>query len=257
MPSRNRKKLQEEREKRDRLAYIGTLAAGLVHEVRTPLNAIQLNAQLVEEDAESLDPELRDRFSRRIKRITGQISEVVKTLDEFLTFARPPRMDSVPTDLNHFLRELLEFSKPEFEEKNIHIESNLADDLYPVIMDKAQFTHVMLNIFRNACEACEMADNAEHWVKVNTSEVESKILITIDDNGIGIEPGSEEKIFELFYSTKEKGTGLGLGIVRRIVEEHGGIITAEDLPDSGARFKITLPRGKFLEFKDDNQAQPS
>ncbi|MHC4871335.1 MAG: sensor histidine kinase [Planctomycetota bacterium] len=251
MPSRNREKLQQEREKRDRLAYIGTLAAGLVHEVRTPLNAIQLNAQLLEEDVDKLSPDLKKKFNRRINRVTGQISEVVKTLDEFLAFARPPRMDSVPTDLNHFLREVLEFSTPEFDEKKITIESSLADDMYPVIMDKAQFTHVMLNIFRNACESCELAEDKKHWVKVNTLEEENDIIIQIDDNGIGIEPDAEEKIFELFYSTKEHGTGLGLGIVRRIVEEHGGKIQAEDLPEAGARFTIVLPRGKFLEFKEE------
>ncbi len=251
MPSRDRKKIQEEREKRNRLAYIGTLAAGLVHEVRTPLNAIQLNAQLIEEDIEILEPKLREKFSRRINRVTNQISEVVKTLNEFLTFARPPRMDSVPTDLNHFLKEILEFSNPEFKDYGITIKSNLADDMYPVILDKGQFTHVMLNIFRNACEACKMSKKQNPWVCVSTFEEDRKIKIQVDDNGVGIQPGKENEIFELFYSTKEKGTGLGLGIVRRIIEEHGGTINAEDLPEAGARFNIILPKGKFLEFKDE------
>jgi signal transduction histidine kinase len=254
-PHRARKERTDpEQERRDRLAYIGTLAAGLVHEVRTPLNAIQLNAQLLDEDVERLPEHLRERFGRRTRRVTDQIREVVKTLDEFLTFARPPRMDPVPTDLNHFLRELIEFSAPEFHESGVRIERNLADDLYPVVMDKAQLNHVMLNLFRNAREACEMAGlEDDRWVRVSTRELEDEGLIEIDvdDNGVGIEPDKEETIFDLFYSTKEKGTGLGLGIVRRIVEEHGGQIHAEDLPRAGARFVLRLPRGKFLEFKED------
>ncbi|MBN1257673.1 MAG: GHKL domain-containing protein [Planctomycetes bacterium] len=251
---------QREREKRERLAYIGTLAAGLVHEMRTPLNAIQLNAQLLEEDFDKLPEKWRKRFVKRMGRICSEIRGIAKTLDGFLAFARPPRMDPVPTDLNHFLREVIEFSEPEFFEIGVELESNLASDMYPVVLDKLQFTHVMLNLFRNAREACEARmEKADDWadgkdkavVRVTTSEKEDTIEILVDDNGIGIEPGKEEDIFELFYTTKEKGSGLGLGIVRRIVDEHGGIISAEDLPESGARFRIILPRGKFLEFREE------
>jgi signal transduction histidine kinase len=245
-----RQKIESERAKRDRLAYVGTLAAGLVHEVRTPLNAIQLNAQLLQEDATKLPADVQDRFTRRMSRITTQIQDVVKTLDGFLAFARPPKMDSVPTDLNNFLRDLIEFTKPEFDNDNVKILYELAQDMYPVILDKGQFTHVMLNLFKNAREACGKNEE-DPWVRVSTEEEKDFIIIDVDDNGTGILPEEEEKVFELFYSTKAKGTGLGLGIVRRIIEEHGGTIQAIDLPNAGARFRITLPRGRFLEFRKE------
>ncbi|MFH0911151.1 MAG: ATP-binding protein [Planctomycetota bacterium] len=254
---RHREEMSAERAKRERLAYVGTLAAGLVHEVRTPLNAVHLNAQLMEEDIAGLPAKYRSLFTRRMTRISAEIQDVVKTLDSFLAFARPPKLDPVPVDLNHFLREVIEFSEPEFRAGGVRIQSRLADDMYPVVLDKAQFTHVMLNLFRNAREACELRKGRKGteaealWVRITTLEREDTIEILVDDNGVGIEPGDEERIFELFYTTKENGTGLGLGIVRRIVEEHGGAIVAEDLPDAGARFRIGLPRGRFLEFREE------
>jgi signal transduction histidine kinase len=249
--TRKREQEQAEREKRERLAYVGTLAAGLVHELRNPLHAVNLTAQALVEEAERLPEEYRGRLPKRLGRISAEIQDVVKTLEEFLAFARPPQMDPVPTDLNHFLREIIEFTEPEFAATDVRLESRLADDMYPVVMDKSQFTQVILNLFRNAREACEAAGAEPGVVTVTTAEKEETIEILVDDNGVGIEPGTEETLFDLFYTTKEQGTGLGLGIVRRIVEEHGGSITAEDLPEAGARFRIVLPRGKFLEFREE------
>ncbi|MHC4886470.1 MAG: sensor histidine kinase [Planctomycetota bacterium] len=250
---RKRELEEEERAKRDRLAYIGTLAAGLVHEVRTPLNAMYLNVQLLEEAISVLPDDTRGRFEKRLSRVSVECKEVVKTLDMFLAFARPPRLEPVPTDLNHFLRELIEFSQPEFDQVGIRLTSSLADDMYPVVIDKGQFTHVFLNLFRNAREACETGPHGDGEITITSRELDSQIEILVDDNGVGVEPGDEEKIFELFFTTKEKGTGLGLGIVRRIIEDHGGQISASDLPEAGARFRILLPRGKFLELHRDSE----
>lgn len=256
MPNPRRDKEQEERDRRDRLAYVGALAAGLVHEVRTPLHAIQLNAQMLVEDVALLPPEARVKFERRSLRIHSEVQALTKTLDAFLTFARPPRLDPTPTDLNRFLREIIEFVKPEFDEAAIEVEAELTADLYPVVLDHNQFSHVILNLLRNAREAIEqrqIAENEEFTgrVRLSTREEEPWVEVTIEDNGVGIKPGDEERIFEVFYTTKQKGTGLGLGIVRRIVEDHRGTITVSEPRDRGARFVITLPRGRFLEFRDE------
>mgnify|MGYP001809934637 FL=1 len=246
-----REQLNEERERRDRLAYVGTLAAALVHEMRTPLNAVRMNVQMLEEDVGALEGTLREKLSRRVGRVSAETERLVKTLEEFLTFARPPRLDPVPSDINHILREVIEFSEPEFRAAAVRIEAALADDMFPVVLDHAQFLHVMLNLFRNAREAIDEAHEADGVVSVSTREYDNRIEIIVTDNGTGIPAGMEEKIFEVFFTTKKKGTGLGLGIVRRIVEDHGGTICAEGRTDArGARFRIMLPRGKFLEFKD-------
>lgn len=256
MPSRRRTREEEEQARRDRLAYVGALAAGLVHEVRTPLHAIQLNAQILAEDVERLPSHLRDTFRRRAKRIYTEVQTLTKTLDSFLTFARPPRLDPVPTDLNRFVRELIEFVTPEMDESGIRIVADLAPDMYPVVLDNMQFTHVLLNLLRNSREAIEQRrerepDFGEGLIRIETQEEERVITLTVTDNGIGIQPEHEPHIFEIFFTTKKKGTGLGLGIVRRIVEDHRGTIELISTPPPGATFRITLPRGHFLEFKEE------
>lgn len=248
-----RKKEQAIKDRQERLAYVGALAAGFVHEVRNPLHVIQLNVQLLAEEVDKLPLELRARYERRSKRIYQEVQALSKTLEMFLTFARPPRLATEPIDLNHFLRELLEFSQPEFSEAQIELQYNLAADMYPVLLDQNQFTHVILNLLRNAREAIEQRrersdDDFLGVVAVRTFEEDKTIRIEIEDNGIGINPGDEEKIFEVFYTTKEKGTGLGLGIVRRIVEEHRGVIYAALDHLDGAKLVIDIPRGHLLEF---------
>ena len=254
--SRRRTRDEEQRDRQERLAYVGMLSAGLVHEVRTPLHAIQLNAQMLCEDAARLPEAMRNRYERRCRRVYTEVRELSRILDAFLVFARPPRMEPTPTDLNEFLRELVEFARPEMDEADVEVEADLARDMYPVVLDQRQFTHVLLNLLRNAKEAIHQRRQREKEsfrgrVTLATSESEETIRLAVEDNGAGIEPGSEERIFDVFYTTKQKGSGLGLGIVRRIVEDHRGVIVAEPMPTPGARFLVTLPRGRYLEYAPD------
>lgn len=250
MSINSRKRQDEEKLRSERLAYVGALAAGLVHEVRTPLHAIQLNAQLLAEDAGNLPEDCAQKFSRRSQRIYSEVKALSKTLEMFLTFARPPRMEPEPLDLNRFLRELCEFVQPEMDENGVELETHLAPDMYPVVIDQNQLTHVILNILRNANEAIdqrrELDDSFEGIVKLSTYEEDKTIRIEVEDNGIGINPENENKIFDVFYTTKEKGTGLGLGIVKRIIEDHRGVINVMSKDTHGAIFNITLPRGYLI-----------
>ncbi|MDR3211296.1 MAG: hypothetical protein LBU79_05200 [Planctomycetota bacterium] len=255
MPKRRIAKEDEEKAREERFAYVGVLAAGLVHEIKTPLHAILLNVQLLVEDMASLPLDLRPRFERRCKRVHGEVKSLAKMLDVFLSFARPPRIDPVPTDLNQFVREIIDFIRPETDEAGISIVSNLADDMFPVVLDKNQFTHVILNLLHNSIESIEIfrekcSEDFEGRIVIATAEEDDGIELVIQDNGEGIIPGDEEKIFELFYTTKPKGTGLGLGIVKRTVDDHRGNIRVEQMDSRGARVIITLPRGRFLEFQD-------
>jgi signal transduction histidine kinase len=190
------------------------------------------------------------------------VKGLARMLDAFLSFARPPKADPTPTDLNHFIRELMEFAKPEMDEAGIVLETNLAEDMFPVVLDKNQFTHVVLNLLKNACESIEtqrdkLEEDFEGRIVVATGEDDEGITLVIQDNGVGIPPGDEEKVFEFFYTTKPKGTGLGLALVQRTVEEHRGRIRVEPMADRGARFVITLPRGHFLEFFDGEDQKPT
>ena len=259
MPKRRRDPDENGKNREERLAYVGVLAAGLVHEIKTPLHAILLTVQMLVEDAERLPPDTRRRFERRCKRVHAEVKSLARLLDSFLTFARPPKLDPTPTDLNLFLRDIIEFARPEMDAAGIAVQSNLADGMYPVVLDKNQFSHVVLNLLKNARESIEglrekTADDFEGRIIVATAEDDDGIKLVIEDNGEGIAPGDEDRVFDLFYTTKPKGTGLGLGIVRRTVEDHRGEIRVEQMLDRGARFIVTLPKGRFLEFRDGDGA---
>ncbi|MDR2390320.1 MAG: hypothetical protein LBE84_01375 [Planctomycetota bacterium] len=262
MLKRVRFKDEEEKSREERLAHIGLMAAGLIHEIKTPLHAIQLNAQMLMEDAFRLPPDIRPKFERRSSRVHHEVQSLARMLDAFLSLARPTRIDPVPTDLNRFLRDLMEFVEPEMDAADIILESNLASDMYPVVMDKHQFTHVVLNLLRNAAESIEQLReksdaDIEGRIAVATAEDDAEISLIVQDNGIGVPPGDEEKIFEFFYTTKPKGTGLGLALVQSIIEEHRGKIRVDPTMDRGARFVVTLPRGRFLEFREENSQEKS
>lgn len=248
--SARRLRRSEAEEREARLAYLGTLAAGLAHEIRSPLEAMKTTAELLLEDIPGLPEETRRVFADRVERIRREAEGLKKTLDEFLAFARPPKTERFPTNLNAYLKEVLEFAQPEFERHDIRIVTDFQEDLYPVLLDQAQFTQVILNLLQNAREA--IGEHGE--VHILTREVGEAVEIRIEDNGGGIPGNIEDKVFEVFFTTKEHGTGLGLGIARRVVEEHEGTIRLENRPGAGTTFVVLLPKGKFLEYQSDNEA---
>ena len=229
-----------------RLAYIGTLASGLAHEIRSPLNSIVLNADLLAEELGRLEGEGVRAFAERIARIRTEAGHLRETLDEFLTFARPPKMEPLPTDVNEYLENVIEFAEPECAERDIRIVREFGEEIYPVLLDAGQFRQVILNLLANAREA--IGEHGE--IRLATREEGGTVEIRISDNGGGVPEAVTARIFDVFFTTREKGTGLGLGIARRITEEHGGRLYLENRPDRGATFVVRLPRGKFLEFEE-------
>ncbi|MHC4199040.1 MAG: sensor histidine kinase [Planctomycetota bacterium] len=250
---KSRKKIEREeaRLRQERLAYIGTLASGLAHEIRTPLGAIQMNADLLAEDLASVPAEHREEFAKRLGRIRREGARLRKTVDSFLAFARPPRLERSPVDLNGYLDELVELVEPEAEKRRITIRKELEPRLYPVYVDTHQLAQVVMNLVTNAREAV----GEQGLITIRTRQTDDRVEIEVEDNGGGVEPEDEARIFDVFFSTKEQGTGLGLGIARRIVEEHGGEITLDNRPGKGARFTVSLPKTKILEYERTSPAK--
>lgn len=246
-PTESRKSAERAAETRrqERLAYVGTLASGLAHEIRNPLNAIKINVELLESELADKGCADRESLARRLGRVRGEADRLAAVLDEFLAFARPPRMELMVTDLNRYLEDLVEFYEPECRRAGITVRRDFAPDPYPVRIDPAQFKNVILNLLVNAREA--VGEQGE--ITVSTRELEREVEIRVSDNGGGVPPEAESRVFEVFFSTKERGTGLGLAIARRIVEEHGGALHLENRPGRGAEFVIRLPKGIFLEFE--------
>ncbi len=156
----------------------------------------------------------------------------------------------MPVRVNGYLAELIEFVEPEATLHGIVIERDFQDKLYPVYADSHQLAQVIMNLLTNAREAV----GEQGVITVRTRETDEWVENDIEDNGGGVAPGNEERIFEVFFSTKEQGTGLGLGIARRIVEEHGGELALENHPGRGARFIVRLPKVKVLDFVETGLA---
>jgi len=248
MAARRREPQEAERESRDerasRLAYIGTLASGLAHEIRSPLNAMKLNLALLREMAPGIEEAKRPEFTARLKIVENETDGLQELLTEFLAFARPPKMQLLATDINDLCGQVLELIEPECRSKHIELARDFQKDLYPVALDQHQFGRgVLLNLLLNAREQL-----GEHGtITVRTRETNECVEVHVEDDGSGVPPENQSRIFELFYSTKDHGTGLGLPIAKRICQEHGGDLLLENHPGRGATFIVRLPKSIILE----------
>lgn len=228
----------ETAERRRRLALVGTMAAGVAHEIKNPLASIKGAAQYVQAELESgrTGPEPReylDLLVREVDRLNGVI-------EDFLAFARPREPRRRPVDVNALAADTLrlqETAKP----AGVTIRSEFDPDLPRISADPDLLAQALVNLVRNAFEA--MPDGGE--LVVSTRLVRSpwggRVVLSVEDRGSGLDPADAERLFEPFHTTKSKGTGLGLPIARRIVEAHGGEITVERAQPRGARFSLQIP----------------
>lgn len=237
---------------KDRLAYIGTLASGLAHEINNPLNSISLNTDLLFDEVNKLEPALKQKLMKKVSRIKSETANLQKILGEFLAFARPPRLETEIVDINEFIYDMVDFLDAEFKKSSIHVKFELDNSLYPILVDPRQLHQVLINVIKNAIEAIVAKKPEFPQIIIATKGHEKNLEIRVSDNGEGIPEHFREKIFEVFFTTKENGTGLGLGIVARILQEHQGTIhlDIEDSKKGLTTFVITLPKSIHLGFED-------
>ncbi len=219
----------------ERLAAIGTLAAGLAHEVRNPLNSATLQLQVLRRRMER-----GDSSPETCKPIVELIDEEIKRLErlvgEFLAFVHPRPLDLKPTDIADLCQSVLVFLQPEAEAAGVSVETVFATELPPMSADPERLRQVVLNLVRNALEAMPHGGT----LAVRTRTTDHHIEIDIEDTGLGF--ADETPIFDAFFTTKPKGTGLGLSIVHRIITDHGGTVRVVSQPGRTC-FTISLPAG--------------
>ncbi len=221
----------------DRLASLGTLTAGLAHEIRNPLVAIKTFTQLLPERLE--DEEFREKF---LHIASGEVDRIALLINELLDFARPSDPKFEPEDINNILDGMILLISTEAKKKNIKITKNLDPNLPLINIDREQMKQVFLNILINAIEATP--DNGEIMVKSRSftkPNGEQYIQIEFKDTGHGIPKEYLEEIFNPFFTTKTTGSGLGLSISNQIVQEHKGYIHVESEIDKGSSFFVNLP----------------
>lgn len=220
----------------ERLAAIGTLAAGLAHEVRNPLNSASLQLQVLERRLARGETK-PTALEPVVTLVHDEIRRLANLVNEFLSFARPTPLDLKPTSLNSLIQGVLELIRPEMKAASIQAVVDLDPQVGEIEIDAERLRQVLLNIVRNAVEA--MGDEGTLTIKTLGADDQGRVRVEIQDTGPGFK--DDAPIFDAFYTTKEQGTGLGLAIAHRIVGEHGGTISVESAPGRTC-FSILLPQ---------------
>lgn len=237
-------KMQEEILKTDRLAYLGEFSSTLAHEIRNPLAGIKTTAQAFNEELQEDDPR-REYLDRIIKEI-DRLNDLLRT---FFSFAKPKRLNLALYNIRDIIKEVKGLLVKEAEKNGVTIKEIYAYSLPPIPLDFNQMQQVFMNLFLNALQA--MPGGGELTVEVSRrNSRKGWIQISVNDTGHGIAPEHLPKIFDPFFTTKSKGLGLGLSIIHKIVEGHGGTIEVESFPGKGSIFTLKLP----VAVKDEAQA---
>ncbi|MAE46814.1 MAG: two-component sensor histidine kinase [Planctomycetes bacterium] len=215
------------------------LARGLAHEIKNPLSTMAINLTLLEEEftrAGADDPRSR-RVTKRVNTLQREVSRLEGILDDFLHYARGGLVNRQPGDLVALVHEVLEFMEPEHSTHDIRVLSDLESGLPLVLLDEGVMRQMVINLMVNARQA--MPGGGELILQVQ--RVGSRAQLVITDTGIGMDPEELEHCFDMYWSTKRDGTGLGLSTVRRIVLQHEGTIGVISEKGRGTSFTITLP----------------
>ncbi len=230
-----------------RSAAWGEVARRLAHEIKNPLTPIQLSAERLQfKLADKLTSGDAAMLARGTQTIINQVQAMKRMVDDFRDYARMPAPEVVALDLNDLIGEVLGL----YEASSATIDSHLAADLPPVLGDATQLRQIIHNLLRNAEDALEGREDSRILIQTETAGRQAKL--TIADNGPGFPVELLPRIFEPYVTTKARGTGLGLPIVKKIIEEHLGTIEISNAPEGGARIDIRLPLVKAEEAKNGN-----
>ena len=229
------KRLEEQMQREQRLTAMGELASGVAHEIRNPLNTIGTIIQQLDKDFEP-DKD-RDEYHELAGLVHGEVKRINETIQDFLRFARPEPIQPEAFQIQSFLERVKKQYHYMLKERNInlYVKFKWRGEVY---WDSRQIRQVFLNIIQNAFDAIDKNGN----IRLSVEQINSKeIEINITDDGPGMPVNIRSNIFNLYFTTKAQGTGIGLSIVQRIIYEHGGIITVESEPNKGTTFIIRLP----------------
>ncbi|PJN86950.1 PAS domain-containing sensor histidine kinase [Bacillus sp. mrc49] len=223
--------MQEQIRKSDTLNVVGELAAGIAHEIRNPMTALKGFIQLLEDGVEG-------DFSTYFHVITSEIKRIETIITEFLVLAKPQALKIIKQDVHTILKETLELLAAQALLDNIQFDTYFEEVELPVLCEANQLKQVFINIIKNALEVMPNGGS----VRIKTSRCSGEyVCISITDQGMGISSEKLKKLGEPFYTTKDRGTGLGLMVSYKIIEEHKGYIDVESQVDKGTSFHIYLP----------------
>lgn len=230
--------LQERLIRQARTSSLANLGASIAHEIRNPLNSISLHIQLVKEWLQNPAESSHEEMVESLDNVLYEINRMNELIRYFLRFSRPPEPQFDSQDPNLAVRQAIRLLEEDARHADVEILLQL-QPLPEIMIDRNQIAQAVYNIALNAVQALKLQGGGK--LEINTLKRKEYVLIEIKDNGPGLSPQAREKLFELFFTTKEDGSGLGLPISNQIVERHDGKIVAENNLDRGACFSIYLP----------------
>ncbi len=231
-------RMEEKVREAEKMAYIGQITASLSHEIRNPLSAVKMNLQILKKNVS-----LRGNDQRRLEISVGEVNRLEGILAELLDFAKPLSFKLQPAPVNRILSECIDLLEIKFVEKKLALDLVLDNSIPEIPADYGKMEQVFINLLLNAIDASKMGNRIQITSQHKPNGRHPRVEITIDDNGSSVPEEHMDEIFKPFFTTKAKGTGLGLPTVKRIVEAHGGLVKVENRNPSGASFQVSLPIG--------------
>ncbi len=226
----------------EKLAAVGTMTAGLSHEIRNPLNAATLQLEVLDRRVGRLAAADRAPLREPLRLVQAELERLDHILEDFLQFARPRELSRRALDLAALAGQVLDFHAGAFAQRAVRLERRLSGPA-PIRGDEERLRQVLVNLFLNALEA--VADGGRVTVASAAlppgPDDARQVELVVEDDGPGIPADVRDRIFEPFFTTKASGSGLGLSIVHAIVIQHGGTIEAQPAPDGGARMVLRIP----------------
>ena len=250
----------------ERLATLSKFATILSHEIRNPLNSMIINLRILKRDMEKQNGD-HGNGGGHYEKVISEIWRIDSLVENFLNYARPPELAPFPHDINAVLDEVIEIHQGTARERGVRIVTRYRDGELMVSVDIDQIKQLILNILLNAFDAMEgggtLTVSTERAAPRDSGELTLDALggnphvnIKFEDTGRGIDPGRLDRIFEVYYTSKSTGTGLGLPIAQQIAEKHGGGISVESTPGEGTVFTLSLPALE-AETAEPSAGQPS
>jgi signal transduction histidine kinase len=221
----------------ERMATVGRLSLKVAHEVRNPIAAIGLNAELVGDLVKERGGSDMEEAATLVTAIREQVGALDAITEEYLAFARFPRPQYDEDSVNEMVAALVEFVRPVAARQGSELRATTDLTVPPMAIDRTLLRQAILNLVKNGLEALGRGGR----ITVSTRRVDDQVEIAIHDSGPGIPPEVGTHLFEQFFTTKPQGTGLGLYITRQIIEEHGGTLRWKSAPGAGTTFTASLP----------------
>jgi signal transduction histidine kinase len=226
----------------EKLAAVGTMTAGLSHEIRNPLNAAALQLTVLERRLQKLAKDVQPPLLEPLHLVRDEIRRLDHILEDFLQFARPREFQPRPVEPQVVLTKVLDLLEGEAERRHVTLERDF-EPVPAVAGDEERLRQVVMNLALNALDAAGKGGTVRVSCRLEEPDARD-VAIYVDDSGKGVPSELRDRLFEPFFTTKAQGSGLGLSIVHAIVTQHGGAISIEDAPTSGARFALRLPRAR-------------